>query len=394
VRLSHILETDRFVGLNYFLSHTAFVVCHKGERIETLMGVLWYLPVNSPILVVTNCPEHELEEIQRSLAEHLLRHNRIYLIHQKDASIAQFFRERGVYHLLGSDGKVVDGKGEGMYIGTLCALLLGYPQWVIFFDADNFVPSALLEYTLAMGRLFLSEPGTSYPYPDSAAPLADACTQDGVVHADVCTQDGAGHALHNVRICWASKPALGESNQYEKVLGRCSSVVSPVLSMLLEDHFGMRDVSISVSNAGEQGMTINTARALRFSSGFSVETFHLLDLFSKAADCQPRGVLLQEYQSKSPHFHDKKGDEHIRKMIAESLGSLCFFEQFLSRNVRRQVRKIYRNLDLELLYPNVYPALKDLAIQPDESFVERYKLFQEGVSYDMLLDGEGVSCAS
>ena len=383
VRLSHILETDGFVGLNYFLSHTAFVVCHKSEHIETLMGVLWYLPVNSPILVVTNCPEHELEEIKRSLAEHLLRHSRLYVIHQKDTSIAHFFRERGVHHLLGADGKVVDGKGEGMYIGTLCALLLGYPQWVLFFDADNFVPSALLEYTFAMGQLFLSDSAPSY-----------ASTGRDVLDVDRFTSDESGYVLHNVRICWGSKPALGESSRYEKVLGRCSSVVSPVLSVLLEECFGLRDASISVSNAGEQGMTINTARSLRFSSGFSIETFQLLDFFSKAAGCHPGRTLLQEYQAKSPHFHDKKGDEHIRKMIAESLGSLFLFEQFLSRNVRRQLWQIYQNLALDLIYPTVYPSLKDLAVQADESFVERYKLVEDRVSYDVLLDGEGVSCAS
>ncbi|HEU5370680.1 MAG TPA: mannosyl-3-phosphoglycerate synthase, partial [Ktedonobacterales bacterium] len=147
VRLSHILETDEFVGLSYFLSHTAFVVCHKSERLETLLGVLWYLPVNSPVIVVTNCPESKLGQLKQGLADSLVRHTRIHLVHQKDADVAQFFRERGLHQILGPDGAVVDGKGEGMYIGTLCALLLGYPQWVIFFDADNFVPSALLEYT-------------------------------------------------------------------------------------------------------------------------------------------------------------------------------------------------------------------------------------------------------
>lgn len=129
VRLSHILDTDEFLGLHYFLAHTALVVCHKHERLETLLGVLWYLPVHSPILVVTNCPEAALGEIKRGLAEQLPRHSRIYVIHQKDAFIAQFFRERGVQALLNAEGAVVDGKGEGMYIGTLYALLLGYPEW-------------------------------------------------------------------------------------------------------------------------------------------------------------------------------------------------------------------------------------------------------------------------
>jgi Mannosyl-3-phosphoglycerate synthase (osmo_MPGsynth) len=211
---------------------------------------------------------------------------------------------------------------------------------VIFFDADNFVPSALLEYTFAMGRLFLSAPVRSYASAGSAA-----------LGEDGRAQGGSGPALHNVRICWASKPELGESNPYEKVLGRCTGVVSPLLNVLLEDRFGIRDSSISVSNAGEQGMTINTARSLRFSSGFSVETFQLLDFLSKATDRHTRSAMLQQYQSKSPHFHEKKGDEHIRKMIAESLGSFFLFEKLLSRNVRRQVWQIYQDLDLELMYP-------------------------------------------
>lgn len=383
VRLSHILETDEFVGLNYFLSHTAFVVCHKSESPETLRGVLWYLPANSPIIVVTNCPQNELGEIKRSLEEHLSRHTRTYLVHQKDSTIARFFHDRGVDHILGPDGMVVDGKGEGLYIGTLFALLLGYPQWVIFFDADNFVPSALLEYTLAMARLFLSAPVTSYAYAGS----------DTLVLGERA-ESGSDRALHNVRICWASKPNMGDRNLYQRELGRCTAVVSPLISSLIEDRFGMRDLTISASNAGEQGMTINTARSLRFSSGFSVETFQLLDFLSKAASRHTRSAILQQYQSKSPHFHEKKGDEHIRKMIAESLGSFFLFEKFLSRKVRRQVRQVYQDLELELIFPTVYPALRDLSVQTDEAFVESYKLLQDTGSHDMLPDSEEVSCVS
>jgi len=104
--------------------------------------------------------------------------------------------------------------------------------------------------------------------------------------------------------------------------------------------------------------------------------------------------MLQQYQSQSPHFHEKKGDEHIRKMIAESLGSFFLFEKLLSRKVRRQVWQVYQDLDLELRYPTVYPALKDLPVQADEPFVDRYKLFRETGSQDVLLDGESVSCIS
>ena len=60
VQFSHILETSDLENLHYFLSHTAFVISHKSERIETLLGVLWYLPVDSPTIIVTNCREEEL----------------------------------------------------------------------------------------------------------------------------------------------------------------------------------------------------------------------------------------------------------------------------------------------------------------------------------------------
>jgi mannosyl-3-phosphoglycerate synthase len=313
------------------------------------------------------------------VAEQLSQHTRIYVIHQKDAFIAQYFRERGVHAILNSEGTVVDGKGEGMYIGTLCALLLGYPEWILFFDADNFVPSALLEYTFAMGRLFLSA---------EARPSAAPGRNPQIVGEANCHE--LDQVLHNVRICWASKPDR-EGTLSEKVLGRCTSVVSPLVNELLEDHFGLRDASLAVSNAGEQGMTIATAQALRFSSGFSVETFQLLDLLSKVADRQTRGTL-QQYQARSPHFHEKKGDAHIREMIAESLGGFFLFEPFLSRHVLRQVWQVYQDLALEIRYPTVYPALKDLQVQADEVSMERYRLFGEMASREALLE-EDVSCA-
>ncbi len=367
VRLSHILETNELTNLNYFLSHTAFIVSHKSESVETLLGVLWYLPINSPIIVVTNCPERRMEEIEKGLTEHLTHHKEIYLVHQKDEGIADLFRSYGVNHILGKDGNVVNGKGEGMYIGTLCALQLGYPEWVVFYDADNFVPSALLEYTLAMSRLFMSAPAT-VSYQES-----DALVVGGQV-GGWATPD-----LHNVRICWASKPELGSRNLQAKLLGRCTRVVSPLFSTLLEECFGIGNYAISSSNAGEQGMTIKTAKTLRFSARFSVETFQMLDFLFKAAERRDYlgSAILQQYQSKSPHFHDKKGDEHIKKMIAESLGSFFHFEGCLPYKVKRQLQQVYDDLGLELMYPAVYPSLQDLHVGRDEDFVSQYRLFEK-----------------
>jgi mannosyl-3-phosphoglycerate synthase len=231
VRFSHILEAESLYDLNYFFAHTAFVIAHKSERIETLLSVIWYLPVNSPVLVVTNCSEIEKEALKQGLARHLTDSRQIYLIHQKDERIARFFAEHGVDTILGPDGKVVDGKGEGMYIGALIASLLKSPQWMVFYDADNFVPNALLEYTLAMSKLY----------------------------------------------------------------------------------------------------------------------------------------------------------KHIKRMIADSLGAFLSFEQWLAPDTKRQLWSIYRELDLEMSRPVVYPALQELSLEAKNIDVDDYRLLEE---YPMSVEQE------
>jgi len=375
IQFTHILETSDLERLDYFLSRTAFVISHKSESIETLLRVLWYLPVNSTIIIVTNCPEMERDEIARELKRHLVHHKRTYLVHQKDEAIAQVFKECGVYHILDANGKVIDGKGEGMYIGALCAYQLGYPQWIIFYDADNFVPSALLEYTLAMSRLFMS------------APFPTLCCECDTFIVQRQTESEAAPELHNVRICWSSKPALDSEDWDARIVGRCTRVVSPLFNSLLEEWFGIHNHAICSSNAGEQGMTIKTAITLRFSSGFSVETFQLLDLLVNATgrkDIAER-IILQQYLSKSPHFHEKKGDEHIKRMIEESLGGFLHFEAFLPDTVKWQLQEIYDEQRLKLVYPLVYPPIKDLPLERIDTLMAQYRLSTDADCQDMLL---------
>ncbi len=72
-------------------------------------------------------------------------------------------------------------------------------------------------------------------------------------------------------------------------------------------------------------------------------------------------------------------------MIAESLGSFFLFEGYLPRAVKRQLQKVYDDLDLELMYPVVYPSLQDLHIGRDEAFVSQYRLFKEVDCQDRAL---------
>src|SRR5262249_41634360 len=159
----------------------------------------------------------------------------------------------------------------------------------VFYDADNFVPSALLEYTLAMCKLFMSAPFPAY-----------ACEYDSFVTRKR-TIGPVSPDLHNVRICWASKPDMGRHDWNTRIMGRTTKVVSPLFNDLLEGWFGIQNHPISSSNAGEQGMTVKAASTLRFSSGFSVETFQLLDLLFHATEWKGRSeeIVFQQYLSQS-----------------------------------------------------------------------------------------------
>ncbi len=362
LRLPSVMDADRFGDVDYFVRHTAFVICHKSEPVETLLTILRYIPAGSPRILVTNCPPEMLPQLSYELSQEGASRDGAYLVHQKDERVARLFRECGVSHILDASGAVADGKGEGMYIGAILASLLGGMEWIVYFDADNYAPSALLEYILAMGQLFTSAT-RAHPaylgYPD---------------YADY--QDRA--PLHNVRVCWASKPHYDgvTFTPQPQVMGRCTQVVSPLCDELLRAWAPTTNQRLLTSNAGEQGMTMAAARALRFSSGFSIETFQLLELAFVGAQRAggARRARLQQYLSSSPHFHEKKDDAHIKGMIAESLGSFLAFRRHLPPHVLARVAEVAGELDIRLARPVTYPAIRRLPLAGYSDFPAYFRV--------------------
>jgi mannosyl-3-phosphoglycerate synthase len=366
------MDADRFDDLSYFVRHTAFIIPHKSEPVDTLLTILRYLPADSPRIVVTNCALEVIPQLTYELEGRLTSRGPTYLVHQKDERVAHFFRECGVSHILDASGTVVDGKGEGMYIGTILAALLGIAEWVVYFDSDNYAPSALLEYTLAMGQLFTS--------PAEAYPLGRR------------SRGHSGHApLHNVRVCWASKPAYDGVSfaPQPPILGRCTQVIAPLCDELLRTWQPQNAQRLLTPNAGEQGMTMATAMALRFSSGFSIETFQLIELAftgGRSARLQraggPPSAWLQQYLSGSPHFHEKKDEAHIRGMIAESLGSFLVFRRYLPPHLLSRITSLARELDLRPARAVTYPAIGRLQLAFHGDFPAQFLLDArvEGVS--------------
>ena len=349
LRRNYVFDPAEVATLTGLLGRMAFVVCHKNEHVQTLVGVLRHLPTESSIVVVSNCPEPQLGELRSLLSGLLARHQRVFVVHQRDRAIARFFGDRGVTGILGGDDLVRNGKGEAMYIGALCAVLLESTGGVVFYDADNHMPSSLLEYTFGI-----------------ATELAKTNSM---------ALDGA-ETLHNIRLAWASKVDFREPLPDGPVMGRCSAVVSPLITTIVESLFGAVSPPIRSPNAGEQAMSWDAVTTLRFSSGFSNEAFQLLDLLfaSVSSNGRPRRVLLQQFHSVNPHVHTKRNDEHIRNLVAQSVGGILAFRDSLPSSALLAVDSVAKRYGLDTIEPTVYPPIQSLAPGTCSFSVSAYRL--------------------
>ena len=77
-------------------------------------------------------------------------------------------------------------------------------------------------------------------------------------------------------------------------------------------------------------MSIKLAELLNFSSGFSVETYEIVNLLEQFGGILPtenqeamdKGVEVMQVETRNPHFHEDKGEAHLKEMINGSLGCI------------------------------------------------------------------------
>jgi mannosyl-3-phosphoglycerate synthase len=84
---------------------------------------------------------------------------------------------------------------------------------------------------------------------------------------------------------------------------------------------------IATGNAGEHAMTLDLGLKLRLAGGFAVEPYEYLDLFeqfggvleSTNPDVMANSVPVLQIETRNPHFHDNKGEEHVQGMRMQAL---------------------------------------------------------------------------
>ncbi len=301
---------------------TGIVVPVRDEDPLVLQGVLSAIPLHSPLIIVSNSSTRPLDvyssetDIAKSLYQ--LSGRRVIVIHQKDPVIAELLGSETPNLIDEHDGLVRDGKGEGLLIGTLVAEAIN-SMYVGYIDSDNYVPGAVLEYSL--------------------------------IYYTALTMSKSPYKM--VRISWGFKGWYGEEF-FLRRWGRVSNVVSNILNSVLSRGRKFETDIIKTSNSGEHAMSIELAKILSFASKYAIETYELVHLLEtcyvglKEGLCGtlPNIIDVFQVESRNPHMHAQKGELHVIEMLAESLGTI-YHSRLADQHLKNLILRILKEYSYE-----------------------------------------------
>ena len=277
----------------------AIVIPVKGERLKLLEGVLSGIPHDCLTIIVSNSPRQPVDryKLEKEALEQFnqFAEKNALIVHQKDPGLSEALREVGYTSIFGPDDMVRNGKAEGMIIGMLLTKMAG-KEYVGFIDADNYVPGAVNEYVK--------------------------------IYASGIAMSNTPYTM--VRVSWIYKPKISETGVYFSKWGRVSEITNQYLNSLISYYTGFETEVMRTGNSGEHCMSMKLAELLTYSSSFSVETYEMVNLLEEFGGIVPtenqeamdKGIEVMQVETRNPHFHEEKGDIHLKEMIDGSLGSI------------------------------------------------------------------------
>lgn len=313
---------------------TAIVVPIKDEDLLVFEGVIKAIPLASPLIVVSASSRDDVDvythEVEVVKLVSKLTGRRAVVVHQRDPAWIEALSGTSLEPLL-DGGSVRFGKGEGMILGVLIASWLG-AEYVGFIDSDNYVPGAVTEYALA--------------YYTGLAMLESKYSM--------------------VRIMWPYKGKLPTSDVIFRKKGRVSMHTNAILNTALSKIRMVETEIVKTANSGEHAMSLDMAFKIAWAGRFAVETYELINILEqcyldvefekKPCSMSPEGVRILQVETRNPHIHVEKGDEHIALMAAESLATI-YYSRLADDDLRVKIKSVLIEnylYDKELSYPRIY----------------------------------------
>ena len=284
--------------IKHFEDRMAVVIPVKDEKLKLFEGVVSGVPHDCLVIVVSNSQRGKVDRFRMEgdalsqLCRFTIR--QALIAHQKDPAIAEAAAEAGYDDLLGEDGLIRDGKSEAMVIGLLMAKAAG-KEYVGFIDADNYFPGAVLEYVrnYAAGFSLAQSPYSM------------------------------------VRILWHYKPKIS-GGLYFRRWGRVSEITNKYLNDLISSKTGFETEVVKTANAGEHAVSMKLAEILPYASGYAVEPQELVSIFENFGGILPtknlkvmeQGIDIFQIETRNPHLHEEKGEEHLHDMLLLALSTI------------------------------------------------------------------------
>src|SRR5215217_2101438 len=303
-------------------SKMAIVIPIKNERLKLLEGVLSGIPHDCMTIIVSNSPRQPVDRYKLE-KESLQQFNRFanknaLIIHQRDEGLAETLREVNYNELIGSDQLIRNGKAEGMVLGMLLAKM-AQKEYVGFIDGDNYVPGAVNEYV----KIFAS----------------------GIAMSDT--------PYKMIRVSWIYKPKISESGIYFSKWGRVSEITNHYLNSLVSYYTGFETEVMRTGNSGEHCMSLKLAELLTYSSGYAIEPYEIVNILEEFGgiiptvnqDAMDKGVEIMQVETRNPHFHEDKGDDHLKEMVVGSLGSI-YHSKICPPKVREKILEALRSKNM------------------------------------------------
>jgi mannosyl-3-phosphoglycerate synthase len=334
----HVVQKVSAEKIYEIESQMAIIIPIKNERLKLLEGVLCGIPHACLPIIVSNSTREPTDRfrMESNAIDNYCRFakKRYVIVHQKDIDLAHAFHQTNYASILNEEGIIKNGKAEGMILGILLAKYFG-KKYIGFIDADNFFPGAVYEYIK--------------------------------IYSSTLALANSEYAM--TRILWHSKPKVIDSHLFFAKWGRVTRITNYYLNRLISLYTGFETDVIKTGNAGEHAMTTDLAIHLEYSAGFSIETYHFINLIeqfggvleSKYPEVMQKAVEIYQVESRNPHLHEVKDEDHIKEMIESSL-SVIFHSAIspseLKKEVLRELRKL-KIIDKEEVpsQPTKYKAL-------------------------------------
>lgn len=336
-----IIQRISYESLFAIEQDMAIVVPVKEERLKLIEGVLCGIPHQCTAIVVSNSSREPFDRfyIEQEAIKNFCKFTgrKVIFVHQKDPVCAQALIDAGYPELVDEQGLIRNGKAEGMILGTLLAKAVG-KKFVGFVDSDNYFPGAVNEYVKEYAAGF-----------------------------NMCGSENTF-----VRISWHSKPKVMDNSLYFAKWGRSTVQTNRILNRLISMYSGFETEVIKTGNAGEHALSLDLAMEIDYATGYAVETYHFINIIERfggilegpSPEAVRRTVKICQIQSRNPHLHESKGDEHVEDMIYASWRAIYhsgITPEILKEEMYAEMKeKGYLGEDGQVKPLKYYPALRKI----------------------------------